>query len=147
MKKVLILILLIMSVVACEDNKPTVTRAGIMSEDIVRGKMKFPDEVEFDNDYRGKEISDKEFEVYQKFTAKNAFGVKSSYVYKIQMVYISGEWADSKNWSYGKLMIENIGTGQKSVYYGNNDMIENEEVYSKERQAVIDSLSGVIKGE
>lgn len=147
MKKVLILILLIMSVVACEDNKPTVTRAGIMSEDIVRGKMKFPDEVEFDNDYRGKEVSDKEFEVYQKFTAKNAFGVKSSYVYKIQMVYIGGEWADSKNWSYDKLMIENIGTGQQNVYYGNNYMIENEKVYSKEQQASIDSLSRVIKGE
>lgn len=147
MKKVLILILLIMSVVACEDNKPTVTRAGIMSEDIVRGKMKFPDEVEFDNDYRGKEVSDKEFEVYQKFTAKNAFGVKSSYVYKIQMVYISGEWADSKNWSYDKLTIENVSTGQKSVYYGHNDMIENEAVYSKEQQVVIDSLSRVIKGE
>lgn len=147
MKKVLILILLIMSVIACEDNKPTVTRAGIMSEDIVRGKMKFPDEVEFDNDYRGKEVSDKEFEVYQKFTAKNAFGVKSSYVYKIQMVYIGGEWTDSKNWSYDKLMIENIGTGQQNVYYGNNYMIENEKVYSKEQQAVIDSLSRAIKGE
>ncbi|WP_270899598.1 hypothetical protein [Bacteroides xylanisolvens] len=116
MNKIIILVMLVLSCIACEDNKPTLTRAGIVSEDIVKEKMKFPDEVEFNGDYRGSEISENEFDVMQKFTAKNDFGVKSNYVYKIHMVYIQGEWTDKNNWSYSNLIIENSSTGEQHRY-------------------------------
>lgn len=146
MKKIFILITLIISMISCEDNKPTLTRAGIISEEIVKNKMRYPAEVEFDGEYRGKEVAANEFEVYQKFTAKNAFGVRSSYVYKIHMVYISGEWEDAKNWTYIDLTIENTATNERSVYYGYNDRIDKKAIDNEETSTVVDSLSKIIKG-
>ncbi len=118
MKRVLILMVLVMSMISCEDNKPTLTRAGIMSDDIVKYKMKYPEEVEFEGGYSGNEVTEREFDVFQKFTAKNAFGVKSSYVYKIRMIYKDGDWADKNNWKYENLIIENMSSGEQNNYPG-----------------------------
>ncbi len=106
---------------SCEDNKPTFTRAAIMSEEFVSSRMKYPAEVEFDGDRRGAETSSNEYNVFQKFTAKNAFGVKSSYVYKIHMIYKTGDWADINNWTYDELTIEDISTGKQNVYRSPSD--------------------------
>ena len=102
---------------SCEDNKPTVVRAGIISEHFVKYKMKYPDEVDFKSDYRGEQLSENKFKVYQKFTAKNGFGVKSSYVYRAIMIYQgNGEWTDKNNWICDDLIIENEATGEQHRY-------------------------------
>ena len=92
-----------------------------MSEEFVSSRMKYPAEVEFDGDRRGAETSSNEYNVFQKFTAKNAFGVKSSYVYKIHMIYKTGDWADINNWTYDELTIEDISTGKQNVYRSPSD--------------------------
>lgn len=81
MKNVLPILLGLISLilVSCEDNKPTFTRAAIMSEDFVTARMRFPVEVEYDGDRRGSETGTNEYSVYQKFTSKNTYGVKVSY--------------------------------------------------------------------
>lgn len=100
--------------VSCEDNKPTLIRAGIISEYFVRNKMRYPDEVDFETDYRGDKLSDNKFKVYQKFTAKNAFGVKSTYVYRAVMLYRGeGDWTDRNNWICDDLIIEDVATGEQ----------------------------------
>ena len=108
--------------ITCDDsNKASFTRAAIISEDFVTPRMRFPAEVEFDGDRRGSETSTNEYDVFQKFTAKNAFGVKVSYVYKIHMIYKSGDWADINNWTYNALIIEDISTGQQFRYSSPED--------------------------
>lgn len=123
MKKCLFLTtyLVVLFLTACEDNKPTFARAAIISEDFVSPRMKYPAEVEFEGDRRGSETSPNEYDVYQKFTAKNAFGVKSSYVYKIHMVYKSGDWTDVNSWTYDSLIIEEISTGEQHKYNSPTD--------------------------
>lgn len=106
---------------ACEDNKPTFTRAAIISEEFVSPRMKYPAEVKFDGDRRGSETSANEYDVFQKFTAKNAFGVKSSYVYKIHMIYKSGDWTDINSWTYNLLVIEDVSTGEQHKYNSPTD--------------------------
>ena len=117
----LITCLIAVLLTSCEDNKPTFTRAAIISENFVSPRMKYPAEVEFEGDRRGSETSQNEYDVFQKFTAKNAFGVKSSYVYKIHMIYKSGDWTDVNSWTYDSLVIEEISTGEQHKYNSPTD--------------------------
>lgn len=118
----LILMLFSLVCVSCDDsNKPSFTRAAIISEEFVTTRMKFPSEVDFNGDRRGSETSKNEYDVLQKFTAKNAFGVKVSYVYKIHMIYKSGDWADKNNWTYNSLIIEDVSSGQQFRYNSPED--------------------------
>lgn len=111
------LILLSLVSISCDDsNKSSFTRAAIISEEFVSPRMKFPAEVEYDGDYRGSETSTNEYDVFQKFTAKNSFGVKSSYIYKIHMIYKSGDWSDKNNWTYNSLIIEDVSSGEQFRY-------------------------------
>lgn len=119
MKKVLILLVLAFSIGVMAQNKPTFTRAAIMSEEFVKPKMKYPEEVKFSGDRRGSEKAMNEYEVFQKFTAKNSFGVKSGYVYKIRMIYRGGDWTEKSSWKYQFLIIEDESTGKQTKYSGN----------------------------
>ena len=114
MKKLIFLMMLLCSVFSCDDNKPTLIRAGIKAEYFVKEKMKYPEEVEFTSEHRGEQLSVNKFKVYQTFTAKNAFGVKSSYVYRAIMVYDGeGDWTDGNNWDCEELIIEDTATGEQ----------------------------------
>lgn len=121
MKRILFLFFALISFLSCEDKGATLTRAGIASEDFVKARLKYPAEAEFEGDIRGESVSDSTFLVYQKFNAKNAFGVKSSYVYKVKMVYLGGDWTDRNNWTYSNMIIEDIATGEKSAFLSPED--------------------------
>lgn len=105
---------------SCSD-KIDLTNAGIMSEYFVKERLKNPDEVKFTGGYRGEQVSDTEFLVYQKVSTKNDFGVRKSMVYKIHMIYKGGDWAEQKNWTYDLLIIEEVDTGKQYKYYSPND--------------------------
>ena len=98
----------------------TVREAGIICEDFVRPLMKYPKEVEFEDNAKGELVKDNLFKVLQKFTAKNAFGVKSEYVYKIFIAYTGGDWTEKNNWVYQQIIIENVSTGEQNIYNGRN---------------------------
>jgi len=91
-------------------------KCAIISEDFVKSKLKFPLEGKIRTSNHVHEVENGQAIVINKFTAKNAFGVKSEYVYKIWMSFKGGEWEDIKNWSYSKLIIENTATGEQTVF-------------------------------
>lgn len=95
------------------------SQASIASEDFVKQKLSYPEEAEFQEDRRGEETAKNEFMVYQQFTAKNAFGVKTLYTYKVKMKFKGGEWTDNNNWEYADLVIENTTTHEQQSYEGN----------------------------
>lgn len=115
MKNVLFLFFLVFPIIAIANTSDDVNhrRAGIMSEEFVKQRMSNPAEVKFDGDVRGETISSRKFIVYQKFTTKNDYGVKKSYVYKISMIYRGGDWAEIKSWTYDSLIIEDLGSGKQ----------------------------------
>ena len=123
MKKISLWIIFLVCtiMVSCEDNQPDFNKAAIMSEDFVKPRLNFPEEAVFNEDSRGSETSEYEYDVLKKFTSKNAFGVKVSHIYKIHMIYKSEDWTDINNWTYNLLKIENIPTGEHLVFYSPED--------------------------
>ncbi len=120
MKKVLFLFIALISLMSCE-YEVTLGSAGIIADDFVKERLNFPAEAEFEWSYVGDVTSDSTFTVYNQFTAKNAFGVRSTYVYKAKMVYLGGEWTDINNWTYTLLLIENSSTRKQAMYFSPND--------------------------
>ena len=94
------------------------TEASVMSEDFVKQHLQYPSTVKFQHDVVWKpDLYDRQrATLLKKFTAKNGFGVPSEYVYKIDISYSGGDWMDLKNWRCNHLIIENVATGEQSVY-------------------------------
>lgn len=117
MKKIFFLFVLVCGLfVSCDDNEPTLIRAGIQAFDYVKEQMIYPEETETTSQILGEQLSAKKFKVIQRFTAKNAFGVKTSYVYLAIMLYVGdgeSEWTNDSNWECESLVIENEATGEQ----------------------------------
>jgi|GEM_PF-1584079 len=101
----------------CSD-EDGLTHAEIESEYFIKPLMKYPEEVNFKGDRRGHKTDENSYLVFEKFTAKNAIGVKTEYVYKIDMHYNGGDWTDNNNWEYNTAIIEDTSTGEQHTYYG-----------------------------
>lgn len=121
MRNFFYLIILLVVVTSCGERPVSLTGAGIMSEYYIKDRLTHPNEVEFYGGYNGTVENDSIFTVTRNFDAKNSFGVKSSYVYKIQMIYLGGKWEDIKNWTYKFLIIENLGTHEKEFFLSPQD--------------------------
>ena len=95
-----------------------------MSEDFVKQHLQYPLTVKFQHDVVWKpDHNDRQrATLLKKFTAKNGFGVPSEYVYKIDISYSGGDWMDLKNWRCNHLIIENVATGEQSVYSSQKNM-------------------------
>ncbi|MBR4912946.1 MAG: hypothetical protein IKZ54_08935 [Bacteroidales bacterium] len=96
-------------------NQINYKRAAIVAHDFVEEKMgKCKWNI---HDIRGEEMSDdNQFMVMEKFTRDG-----KEYIYKIIIKYFGNDddWAETKNWDYSQLTIENVSTGKQSFYYGN----------------------------
>lgn len=91
------------------------SKCSIISQDFVKSKLKYPEECDFENmSYQHKRENNYAI-ILNKFTSKNGYGVKISYVYKIWLQFNGGEWNDINNWSYNQLIIEG-SDGTKSVF-------------------------------
>ena len=91
-------------------------RCSIISEEIVRSKLKYPKEAKFNSDVVHETNGYGKAIVLRKFIAKNAYGVQSNYVYKIWLSHNGKDWTERNNWNYSKLIIENSDTGKQQVY-------------------------------
>lgn len=91
------------------------SKCSIMSQDFVKSKLKYPEEVNFEQMGYVHEREGVYAIILNKFTAKNGFGVEISYVYKIWLKFNGGDWSDINNWEYKKLIIEG-SDGSKEIF-------------------------------
>ena len=123
MKKILIIAVVLVASVSCntapKDASDKIT-SYVMAQDMIKEKFRFPEEVKFEQRDLIHEVDGPgECVLMGAVTAENAFGVRSRYIYKIWLIYSGGEWADSRNWSYSRLIIEDIATGKQETFIGN----------------------------
>jgi hypothetical protein len=81
------------------------TKAGVISESILKALMKFPDDVVIDRSTK-KVISepDSVYKVTGHLKANNVFGQAIPYIYNIRIKYTGGDWSEFRggrpiNWS------------------------------------------------
>lgn len=91
-------------------------RASTVSEELVKQKMHYLTDIQFDGDVGGKSIKNYKFIVFQRFTGKDTRGVRRSYFYKTAMIYRGGEWENLENWTYDYLVIKDLETGEQHKY-------------------------------
>jgi len=115
--------------------------AYIASQDYVKAYVKYPNTVEFLNtgvvhetDGYGKCI------VLAKFTAKNAYGVESEYVYKIWLTDKGGDWTEKDTWECTKLLIENASTREQNIFYPSASPTKTESNIFEEKEVVINGI-------
>lgn len=86
----------------------------IASQDFVKENLKYPQEATFSNSYVHEINGYGNCIIIGQVTAKNAFGVKILYTYKIWMTHNGKEWTDQRNWKYSKLILEDE-QGKQSI--------------------------------
>lgn len=82
------------SYVTNEDANPCV-----MSEDFIKSDLRYPDTVDFSMfDCSTENNSDGSYTILRKVSAKNGFGVESSYIYKVKLGFKGGNTVDINDW-------------------------------------------------
>lgn len=116
MRKIITFIFLLFTLLVVSQNAYNDKgKCSIIARSFVEKNIKYPKESSFNSstvhstDGYGKAI------VLGKFTAKNGFGVKSEYGYKIWLEHNGRDWSDVSNWKYSKLIIEDAVTGKQQV--------------------------------
>lgn len=70
-----------------------------MSKDFIKKDLHYPNSADFSMiDCSVENNSDGSYTILRKVSAQNAFGVESSFVYKLTIGYKGGEWTDLNNW-------------------------------------------------
>ncbi|GHV27483.1 hypothetical protein FACS1894176_09440 [Bacteroidia bacterium] len=98
------------------DSYTNKNRAYITAQDFVKQKLNYPKEAEFNSNVVHETDGYGKCIVLGKVTAKNAFGVRTEYVYKIWLSHNGGDWTTLSNWSYSKLIIEDTKTQKQTVF-------------------------------
>lgn len=96
MRKLLLLLLTCVLLVSCGGDEPNPC---LMSKDFIKQDLTFPDEAEMSAfDCSSETNSDGSYTILRKVKAQNAFGVESSYVYKVRLRFNGGITTDINNW-------------------------------------------------
>ncbi len=81
--------------------------ACLMSEDFIKRDLTYPEESELPFlDCHATDNGNGNFTVLRKITAKNAFGVKSNYIYKLELHFNGGIEVDKNNWELVSILSE-----------------------------------------
>jgi|GEM_PF-4738828 hypothetical protein len=81
-------------------------RCKITAQDFVKENLKYPQEAKFSNSFVYEENGYSKCIILGQVTAKNAYGTKSLYTFKIWMTHNGNEWTDIKNWELERLILE-----------------------------------------
>lgn len=96
MKKIMLLIAVLLFI-SCGSSEPN---ACLMSEDFIKKELAYPDEAEFSSfDCSSESNADGTYTVLRKVSAKNTFGVQSSYIYKVTLSFNGGNAVDINDWT------------------------------------------------
>lgn len=117
MKKLLFVLVAMMPLLVLgQDASTNKNRAYITAQEFVKQKLKFPKEADFNNSVVHETQGSGKCTVLGKVTAKNAFGVRTEYAYKIWLVHNGKDWTEQSNWRYTKLILEDTSTGKQQVF-------------------------------
>ena len=104
MKKLLLIAGLAM-LSACSD-KPN---ACVMSESFIKQELNFPKEASFPMlDCNTTDNGGGNYTVLRKISAKNAFGMETEYIYKLELYYKGGVEVDQNNWELKSIRSEEV---------------------------------------
>lgn len=97
MRKLLLILVGFLCFASCGTSEPNPC---LMSKDFIKQDLTYPDEAEFSSlDCNSETNADGTYTVLRKVTAKNAFGVKTTFVYKVLLRYNGGIGVDKNNWT------------------------------------------------
>lgn len=118
MKKIILFLFVAFSLATYSQNDvyKDETKCYIAAQDFVKAKFKYSKEVKFVGNFFHETNGYGNAIVLGKVIAKNAFGVRSEYVYKIWLNHNGLDWTDKKNWTMTKLIIEDSATGKQQVF-------------------------------
>ena len=103
MKKLLFVLLLSASCFGFAQTK----KACVIATDFIKDQLKYPDEAKISQFNCIQETNeDGTFTVLNKVIAKNGFGVKTEYIFKLNLFFLGGEWTEKKNWKLVKIQYE-----------------------------------------
>ena len=69
------------------------------SKDFIKKDLRYPDTAEFSMlDCSSERNTDGSYTILRKVSAKNVYGVQSSYIYKLRLGFKGGDWIDINNW-------------------------------------------------
>lgn len=108
MKKILFVLMLMFSISAfAQDYSKEKSKSFVIAQDFVKKQFKHPKETTFEKlTVKHEHIKPYHCTVLGKVTGKNAYGIKTEYIYKIWLQYLGGEWAEIKNWKQEKIVLE-----------------------------------------
>lgn len=98
------------------------SKAYVISQEFVKEHASYPETTNFpllDYVWEPSEVNSREGTLIATFTAKNAYGTKIKYAYKMFIKHITGDWRDKHNWRYSYMVVENASTREQKVYKGN----------------------------
>jgi hypothetical protein len=96
MNKVFVLIIFFLSI-SCSSPGPNPC---LISEDFIKKELAYPDEADFSSfDCSTESNPDGSYTILRKVSAKNAFGIQSSYIYKVSLSFNGGNPVDVNDWT------------------------------------------------
>ena len=105
MKKLLFLFTAVFFI-ACGSDSPN---ACLMSEDFIKMDLNFPKEASFPMlDCNTTDNGNGNYTVLRKISAKNAFGMETEIIYKLELHYKGGVDVDSNNWELISIRSEKV---------------------------------------
>ena len=117
MKKVkgLIITLLAILIIACDDNGSSATRAGIIAEDFIKERVISPSTLEYDIVGVDEEYQNS-YHVVAYIKAENALGMKVPRKASVRLRYVEGDWTEKNNWILESIRILNEATGEEEEW-------------------------------
>ena len=91
---------------SCGSDEPN---ACLMSEDFIKMDLNYPAEAEFPFlDCNAEDNGNGKYTVLRKISAKNAFGVESELIYKVELQFNGGVTVDENNWELLSIRSEEV---------------------------------------
>ena len=90
-------------------NSDTDANPCIISEDFIKQDLRHPSTASFSSlDCSTDKNSDGTYTILRKVSAKNSFGIESSFIYKLRLGFKGGNWVDMNNWTLINLQSEEV---------------------------------------
>ncbi|MFK8288456.1 hypothetical protein ACI76W_04290 [Capnocytophaga canimorsus] len=107
MRKFVLLLSFLLGIYSCGSSDSLCSGAKHRAITLVKLELKFPEEADFElMSQQCENTSGLNYSVLGLVTAKNAFGVKTKYVYKYTASYTGGDSYESDGWENEKVKME-----------------------------------------